>query len=143
VAIVPSGTIPQGVAALLAFNNGADLEANVAVMKEAISAVRTVEVTTAVRSARFGELVMKEGQAIAFLDGKLVAVGDRIPQLVCEVLSQIDLSGSEIVTIYYGADTEGAEAKGLAEALRQKYPHLEVEAIYGGQPHYNYILSLA
>ncbi len=142
VAIVPSGTIPQGVAALLAFNNGADLEANVAVMKEAISAVRTVEVTTAVRSARFGELVMKEGQAIAFLDGKLVAVGDRIPQLVCEVLSQIDLSGSEIVTIYYGADTEGAEAKGLAEALRQKYPHLEVEAIYGGQPHYNYILSL-
>ena len=142
VAIVPTETIPQGVAALLSFNSGADLEGNVAVMTEAISAVRTVEVTVAVRSARFGDLVMKEGQAIAFLDGELVAVGERIPQLVNEVLSQIDLSGSELVTIYYGADTEGAEAEGLAEALRQKYPHLEVEAIHGGQLHYNYILSV-
>lgn len=142
VAILPTKTIPQGVAALLAFSDEADFEANVAAMKEAISAVRTVEVTTAVRSARFGDLVMKDGQAIAFLDGELVGVGDRIPQLVSKVLSQIDLPKCEVVTIYYGADTKGAEAERIAEALRKKHPHLEVEAIHAGQPHYNYIISV-
>jgi len=142
VMIVPAETIPQGVAALLAFSNESDLEANVAAMKVAISAVRTVEVTTAVRSAKLGDLAMKDGQAIAFLDGELVRVGDWIPQLVNEVLSQIDLSQCEVVTIYYGADTEGAEADGIAEALRQEYPHLEIEAIHAGQPHYNYIISV-
>ncbi|KPJ52790.1 MAG: hypothetical protein AMJ37_02295 [Dehalococcoidia bacterium DG_18] len=140
--IVPAGTIPQGVAALLAFNCEADLEANMVAMKKVISTVRTVEVTTAVRSANFGDMALKKGQAIAFLDGELVAVGDRIPQIVDGVLQQIDLTGSEIVTIYYGANTESAEAEEIADGLRQKYPHLEVEAIYGGQPHYNYILSV-
>jgi len=142
VVILPTETIPQGVAALLAFNDEANFEANVAAMKGAISAVRTVEVTTAVRSARFGDFVTKEGQAIAFLDGELVGVGDHIPQLVNEVLSQIDLPKCEVVTIYYGADTEGAEAEGIAGALRKKHPHLEVEAIHAGQPHYNYIISV-
>lgn len=142
VEVVPTETIPQGVAALLAFNYEADLEANVAAMKKAISTVMTVEVTTAVRPAKIGDLDMKEGQAIAFLDGNAVAVDDSIPQVVNEVLEQIDISGSEIVTIYYGADTGAAEAEGIAEALRLKYPHLEVEAIYGGQPYYNYILSV-
>jgi dihydroxyacetone kinase-like predicted kinase len=104
--------------------------------------VRTVEVTTAVRSARFGDLAMKNGQAIAFLDGELVRVGDRIPQLVSEVLLQINPSQYEVVTIYYGATTADAEADGIADALRQQYPHLEVELIHGDQPHYNYILSL-
>jgi DAK2 domain fusion protein YloV len=140
--IVPAETIPQGVAALLAFNYEADLEVNIMAMKKAISTVRTVEVTTTVRSATFGDLAVKKGQAIAFLDGELVAVGDRIPRIVNKVLNQMDLAESEIVTIYYGADTEGAEAEEIAERLRQKYPHLEVEAIYGGQPHYNYILSV-
>lgn len=142
VEIVPTETIPQGVAALLAFDKAEDLEANVAAMKEAIAEVRTVEVTTAVRAARFGDLAMKDGQAIAFLDGELVGVGDHIPRLVSEVLLQIDLSQCEVVTIYYGANTAGTEADGIAEALRQQYPHLEVEAINGGQPHYNYILSV-
>jgi hypothetical protein len=104
--------------------------------------VKTVEVTTATRPAKFGHLTMKEGQAIAFLDGELVAVGDSTPQLLSGVLDQIGLEESEIVTIYYGDNTESAEAEGIAEALRQKHPGLEVEAIYGGQPHYNYIISV-
>ena len=140
--IVPAETIPQGVAALLAFSNEADLAANVSAMNSAISAVRTVEVTAAVRPARIGELVMEQGQPIAFLDGELVQAGDSVPRLVQEVISQLDLSGSEIITIYYGADTAAEEAESLSEALRQRYPRLEVEAIYGGQPHYNYILSV-
>ena len=140
--IVHAKTIPQGVAALLAVNNEADLETNVAAMKEAVAAVRTVEVTIAVRSARLSGFKMKKGQAIALLDGKLAAVGDSPEQVAKQAFSKMDLSSSEIMTLYYGADTAGGVAEGLAEELRKLYPHLEVEAIYGGQPHYNYILSV-
>ncbi len=142
VEVVPTESIPQGIAALLAFNHEADFEANARAMERARGAVRTVEVTKAVRRAKFGELVMAKGQPIAFLDGELVVAGTSISQVVAEVLDQIDLEQSEIITLYYGADTQGAEAEQIAEALRKKYPKLEVEVIYGGQPHYNYILSV-
>jgi hypothetical protein len=71
-----------------------------------------------------------------------VAVGDSISQVVSDALAQIDLGESEIITLFYGADTEDTEAEQLGEALRQKYPVLEVEVLYGGQPHYNYIVSI-
>jgi DAK2 domain fusion protein YloV len=142
VAIVPTRTIPQGVAAILALGSEGSLEENVAAMEQAAAAVRTVEITTAVRSSKVGGLVMEKGQAIALLDGGLLAAGDNIPQLVVDVLSGIDLSRSEIITVYYGADTDSAEAGELAESLRHQYPHLEVEPIFGGQPHYNYIISV-
>ncbi len=142
VEIVPTETIPQGVAALLAFDHEVDLEANVKAMGKARLAVKTVEVTTAVRSANIGGFSMKAGQAIGFLDGEMAAVGDSILQLVIEMIDQVDIAGSEIVTIYYGADTEGAEAEGIARMLRQNHPHLEVEVISSGEPHYHYIVSV-
>jgi hypothetical protein len=142
VEVVRTESIPQGIAALLASNYEADFKANVEAMKRAKAAVRTVEATSAVRKARFGDLAMANGQPIGFLDGELVAVGDSIPQVVSVVLDQTDLAGDEIVTLFYGANTEGAEAEQLAEMLRRKYPKLEVEVLHGGQPHYNYIVSV-
>ena len=142
VEVVPTESIPQGIAVLLAFNHEADLEENVRAMERARGAVRTVEVTKAVRGAKFGDLVMAKGQPIGFLDGELVAAGTSMSQVINEVLAQIDLEEGEIITLYYGADTQGAEVEQIAEALRQKNPKLEVEVIYGGQPHYNYIISV-
>jgi hypothetical protein len=111
-------------------------------MERARGVVRTVEVTKAVRKAKFGDLVMAKGQPIGFLDGELVAAGNGVSQVIDEVLAQIDLEESEIITLYYGADAQGAEAEHIAEALRQKCPRLEVEVIYGGQPHYHCIISV-
>jgi len=142
VEVIPTQSVPQGIAALLAYNYEADFEANVKTMETAKATVRTIEATKAVRKARFGGLVMAKGQSICFLDGELVAVGDSTPQVVSEVLDQIDLDGSDIITIFYGSDTSGTEAEQLAAALRQKYHTLEVEVLYGGQPHYNYIVSV-
>ncbi|MBE9501976.1 MAG: DAK2 domain-containing protein, partial [Chloroflexi bacterium] len=142
VEVVATESIPQGIAALLAFNHEADFEANIRAMGRAREEVRTIEITRAVRKAKFGDLVMAKGQPIGFLDDELVAAADSMFQVIDEVLGKMDLEQSEIITLYYGADTEDAEAEQIAEALRQKYPQLEVEVIYGGQPHYNYILSL-
>jgi hypothetical protein len=85
---------------------------------------------------------VKEGQAIALLDGELVAANGNDPALIADVLAKLDLSTREVVTIYYGAGVDAEEAAGIAEAIHTKYAHLKVESIYGGQPYYSYILSV-
>jgi len=142
VEVVPTETIPQGIAALLVFNYEADLETNVAAMKTAISTVHSGEVTTAVRSMSLDGMTVKEGQAIAFLDGELVVADDSTPQVVHKFLDKVDVGQAGLVTIYYGADTEYAEAERIGESVREKYPALEVEVVAGEQPHYNYIISV-
>ena len=142
VEVVPTETIPQGVAALLAFNYDADIGANAAAMEGARAAVKTIEVTRAARPARIGDLKVKWRQAIGFVDGELVSAGAKPSDVLWELLQSLDIGKSEVVTIYYGSNTKRTEAEGIAEKIRQQYPHLEVEPVYGGQPHYNYIASV-
>jgi hypothetical protein len=142
VKVVPAKTIPQGVAVLLAFDYEADLETNVQSMEGALSAVKSIEVTRAIRSTRLGGFDIKKRQAIGFLDGDLVAVSDKPEDALSEVLARVNLGKAEVITIYYGADTTPAEAEQLEAAAREKYPELQVEVIQGGQPHYNYIVSV-
>ena len=142
VKVVPTRTVPQGVAALLAFNYDADLKTNAAMMENALPAVKTIEVTRAVRPARIGDVKILNRQAIGFVDGELMAVGGKPAEVLLEVLQKMDTEKSEIVTVYYGKTTRRSEAEGVAEGIREKLPNLEVELVYGGQPHYNYIASV-
>jgi DAK2 domain fusion protein YloV len=140
--VVPTRTIPQGVAALLAFDYEADLETHAQNMDKAKSAVKTIEVTRAVRSTRLGGLDIKKKQAIGFLDGDLVTVADKTEEVLTKVLARVNLDETEVITIYYGADTMPAEAEQVAAAIREQHPQLQVEVVQGGQPHYNYIASV-
>ncbi len=142
VKVVPAKTIPQGVAALLAFDYEADLETNVQNMDEAISVVKSIEVTRAIRSTRLGGFDIKKKQAIGFLDGDLVAVSDKPEDVLGEVLARVNLGKAEVITIYYGADTTPADTEQVVAGIREKYPKLQVEVIKGGQPHYNYMVSV-
>lgn len=142
VKVIPTETIPQGVAALLSFNYDADLEANASLMEEASSKVKTVEITRAVRPTKIGDFRIKWRQAIGFVDGELVSVGDNPGDVLWKVLASLDMEGSEIITIYYGKNTKPSEAEEVVDRIRQQYPHLEVELVRGGQPHYNYIASV-
>jgi len=142
VIIVPTETVPQGIAALIALNNAADLRTNFIAMKEAASNVITVEVTKAVRDAAYSDLSVKKGQEIALINNTLVAAGDGMAALMEALVLKIDLSGKEVVTIYYGTDVKSREPAAIAKLIRKKYPHLEVESVYGGQPHYSYIVSV-
>jgi len=142
VEVVPTTTIPQGVAALLAFDYEADMETNAQNMNKAKAAVKSVEVTRAVRSARLGGLDIKKKQAIGFLDGDLVAVGDKPDAVVQDVLARVKLDEVEVITIYYGDDTTSAEAEEVGDTLDKQHPQLQVEVVQGGQPHYNYIVSV-
>ncbi len=140
--VVPSKTVPQGVAALLAFDYEADLESNIQIMARAMAAVKTIEICRAVRSAKLGDLKIKKRQPIGFLDGDLVAVGESGLEVLNKMLSKLNLNKIEVITIYYGADTKSAEAEQVASDIRSQYPQLQIEVVRGGQPHYNYIISI-
>ena len=142
VVVVPTQTIPQGVAALLAFDYEADFDTNTQLMEKARVSVKTIEVTRAVRSTQIGGLKIRRKQAIGLLDNELVAVDDSITAVLYKLLAKLDLSKAEVVTIYYGDDTELAEAEQIGVGLREEQPHLQIEVVSGGQPYYNYIISV-
>ncbi len=140
--VVPTKTVPEGVAALLAFDYEADLETNTKLMEEAKSAVRSIEVTRAVRSTRLNGQKIKKNQAMGLLNGDLLAVGITPAGVLNETLAKLDLDEAEVITIYYGAGTELAEAEQVSLTICQQHPQLQVEVVKGGQPHYNYIVSV-
>jgi dihydroxyacetone kinase-like predicted kinase len=142
VRVVPSETIPQGIVALLAFDYEADFNTNAQIMEKALPSVRSIEITQAVRSTKIGELKIRKKQPIGLLNGDLVTAGDSNLDVVNKVLSKIDLDRAEVVTIYYGAEADSAEAELVGGSIREKQPQLQIEVIRGGQPHYSYIISI-
>ncbi|MFC1908518.1 DAK2 domain-containing protein [Chloroflexota bacterium] len=142
VEVVSTETIPQGVAALLAFDYEADLPTNTQIMQKAISATRTIEVTRSVRSTQVGDLKIKKKQPIGLLDGELVVAGNDNSDVIIQTLIRIDLDKAEVITIYYGADIEEDKAEEVSAVIREKCPELQIEVVRGGQPHYDYIISV-
>ncbi len=140
--VVPTETIPQGIAALLAFDYEADFETNAQLMNKAKSAVKTIEITRAIRSTRLGGLNIKKKQAIGLLDGDLLAAGNDTAEVLNKMLAELNLNEAEVITIYYGADTEPAEAEQVSVTIREQHPQLQIEVVRGGQPHYDYIVSI-
>ncbi len=140
--VVPTQTIPQGVAALLAFDYEADFETNARLMSEAKSKVKTIEITRAVRSAHLNGLNIRKKQTIGLLDGELLAAGNNPINVLDKILAKLNLTKTEIITIYYGADTELTEAEQVSASIREQHPQLQVEVVKGGQPHYSYIVSI-
>jgi fatty acid kinase len=140
--VVPSRTIPQGIAALLAFDYEADFDSNTRLMTEALATVKTVEITRAVRSTKLNGLVIKKKQAIGLLDGTIVAVADDPKDALNSTLAKAGLKKAEVITLYYGEDTTEEEAQLSKEEIAAKYPNLQVEVVKGGQPHYNFIGSV-
>ena len=140
--VVPSRSIPQGVAALLAFNPEGTLESNLESAEKALATVKTIEVTKAVRPAIVGGLAIEEGQYIGLLEGDLVAAGDSAGSVLLQTLINGGATGGELVTMYWGKDIEDSQAREEAAQLQEIIPGVEVEVVYGGQPYYHYVASL-
>ena len=140
--VLPTKTVPQGVAALLAFDFEADFETNSKAMEKARKAVRTVEITKAIRTTKIGDMRIRKNQAIGLLDTDLVAVANTAQDVLNKVLDEIDMTEFEVVTIYFGQDVEKADADKVAATIGEKYPNLQIEVVKGGQPHYLYIISI-
>jgi dihydroxyacetone kinase-like predicted kinase len=142
VAVIPSRSIPQGIAALLAVNSQADFDTNVSMMTSVMGDVETGEVTTAVRSTTINGIKVTGGQIIGLHDGELKASGMTVEHVVRTLVKKMEAADREIITLYYGESITEGDASMLADLLEQDWPDLEIEVVAGGQPHYHYFLSV-
>lgn len=142
VRVVPSRSIPQGIAAALALDHELPLEENVAAMEQACGGIRSAEVTRAVRATRIEGRAIAVGQAIGIVDGELRVIADDIASAVQQCVEAMRHERASLLTLYAGEDAAQEDAERLAETLRHRHPEWEVELVRGDQPHYPYLLSL-
>ncbi|MBN1202615.1 MAG: DAK2 domain-containing protein [Anaerolineae bacterium] len=141
VIVVPTRSMPQGISALLPYDPQGELDMVADAMMQAKDDVVTGEITTATRSVELNGVQVNQGQIIGLVDGVLATAGDNLNQVMQDVLAQMQALDCELITLYYGEDILKPDAEELAESLRQVYPDQEFELVYGGQPHYYFILS--
>jgi DAK2 domain fusion protein YloV len=139
--VIPTTSFPQGLAALLSYNMEASVESNVEEMKEAVSSVKSAQITKAVRDSKM-TFDIKEGEFIGILEGDIVSHGDAIDEALKDLVAQMVDDDAAVITLYYGEEENEEAAEALIRELEAQYDDLDIEAYFGGQPVYHYILSV-
>lgn len=140
VKVVKTVTIPQGISALIAFKASASLDANIRAMDMAVSGVKTLAVTRAVKNADIGDIHVKRKQYIGLVDNDLRYAKDSFKECLLALANEI--RDREIITLYYGKGVKQDEAEDVADVLRRVLsPDTEVSVVSGNQPIYTYLIS--
>ncbi|UOY88983.1 DAK2 domain-containing protein [Bacillus glycinifermentans] len=142
VIVVPTKTVPQGMAALLAFNSAASTEENESNMLEAITHVKSGQITYAVRDTNIDGIDIKKGDFMGILDGKIIETASEQLTAAKKLIAEMIDEDSEIVTIMKGEDASEEEAEELAKYVSETFEDVEVEIHDGKQPLYSYILAV-
>ncbi|MCR3922943.1 MAG: DAK2 domain-containing protein, partial [Firmicutes bacterium] len=142
VQVVETRSIPQGIAAMLAFTDEEPLLENVSAMERARKKVQSAAVTFAVCDSKVNGLDIHEKDIIGLREDDIVVVGADIGQIVKDLLSQMINEEAEIITIYAGEAISDGDATGLCEELTELFSECDVELYEGKQPFYYYILSV-
>ncbi len=142
VRIVPTRSVPQGIAALLQLVPEGDLDSVQAAMERARGAVETGEVTRASRTVEIDGVSTAEGDLIGLHNGVLVVAGQDLTQVMLDLLARMQAAERELATLYHGAEVTPEATAALAAAVSAAYPNLDVQTHSGGQSHYHFILSL-
>jgi len=140
--VFPTKTIPQGISALISFNEELSVEENIENMKEAIGEVKTGQITYAVRDTEMNGTKIKKGDIIGISNGGIKATGQDVQEVSERLLNDMVDKDTSIVTIFYGNDTEKEQADELAGKIEKEHNDCDIEVIYGGQPLYYYIFSI-
>ena len=140
--VVPSKTIPQGITALINFDESADAEANFDNMSSEMKNVKTGQVTYAVRDTSMDGKEIKQNDIMGIGDKTILSVGKYIEETTIDMLSQLIDDDSELISVYYGADVSSEQVDSLTAKIEETYPDLDLEVHSGGQPIYYYIVSV-
>ena len=140
--VIPSKTIPQGIAAMLGFIPGESPDDNKESMIESMSGIATGEITYAVRDTVIDDHEIKEGNIMGIGDEGILAVGEDLEATTIEMIDAMVDEDSGMISVYYGEDVKEEDANKLVEKLEKKFPDVEVECYMGGQPVYYYITSV-
>jgi hypothetical protein len=143
VAVVPTRTMPEALAALVVYDPEADVDENVAEMSEAVDAVRSGEVTRAVRDSKADVGPISQGDWMGIVDGDgIVAVGTELLSTVMDLLDRLLTADGELLTVITGSEAEPAVTELILDAVADRHPDVDVEVHRGGQPLYPYLFGV-
>lgn len=140
--ILKTVNVPQGISAVVAFDPELDIETNVENMTVAYEEIEYGEVTYAVRTTQLDGFDLQEGDIIGLTSKKIVAKSNNVVECASEVIEKLIDEDKSVVTLYYGNGVTEEEASEFADTLSEKYEDIEVQVLYGGQPHYYYMMSV-
>ena len=140
--VLPTKSVPMGLSAAIAFSESATGEENEAAMREAAEKVHTASITYAVRDTVFDSMDIHQGDIMGMIDNKINCLGHDVTEVARELMDKMVTEDSELISIYYGADTAEADAQALFEEAQEKYPDCDVEVHMGGQPLYYYLIAV-
>lgn len=142
VIVIPSKSVPQGIAAMLAFNGDLDKDENKENMIEAIGSVIDASVTYAVRDTTIGGKEIHKDDIIGIAAKEIITSGKTVFDVVTETVDKLMDEDISLVTLFYGEDVKAEDAEEARQAIEEKYPDIDIDVIEGDQPIYYYILSL-
>ncbi len=142
VEVIPTVTVPQGLAAMLRLIPGQELSQVAAEMQSAVNEIESGEITTAVREVEIDGIDVKEGEIISLHNGKLVGSNKTLKEGCITFLETAKANDFELITMFYGQNISQEDAESMAEFIQEEYPDQIIELQYGGQPHYQFILSI-
>ena len=142
VIVIPSKSVPQGIAAMLAFNGDLDKDENKENMIEAIGSVIDASVTYAVRDTTIGGKEIHKDDIIGIASKDIISSGKTVFDVVTETVDKLMNEDISLVTLFYGEDVKAEDAEEARQAIEEKYPDIDIDVIKGDQPIYYYILSL-
>ncbi|MBA4494754.1 DAK2 domain-containing protein [Paenactinomyces guangxiensis] len=142
ITVLPTRTVPQGLAALLAFSPEETPESNKQKMIEAYSHVQSGELTYAIRDSNMNGMEIKEGDFLGIREGKIEKVGRDMIETACGLLETMLGDGADVVTVICGKDVTEAQVKEVSDFIENKYPDTELEVHDGGQPLYYFLFSV-
>ena len=140
--VVPSRSPASGLSAALEYRADGDATEIAAAMAEVMAGVRAVEVSRSVRTATVDGVAVREGDAIALVDGRMVAACETLEDALLAGLDVAAEGGAEIATIYLGQDAPPDAAERLPALIAERHPGLEIQVMVGGQPYYPYLAGV-
>lgn len=140
--VIPSKTIPQGIAALMSFSVAKDFDENVKKMEKALSNVKSGSVTVAVKDTTIDDKEIAQGNFIGVSEGHILSVSDSIHDSALSLVKEIADDDSEIITLYYGSEISENDAQKLFDAVEESFPDADIIITNGGQPVYYYLISV-
>lgn len=142
VRVIPSKTVPQGIAAMLAFNEESNPHEVEEAMTQAIQEIRSGSVTYAVRDTTIKNQEIKKGNFIGLYEKEITSFGDDLEETTIQLIRDMAFDDAYMVTIYYGEDVDIQDAEDLKAKLEEEFEDLDVDIIPGGQPLYYYLVSI-
>ncbi len=140
--VLPTKTMPQGISAMISYEENKPLNTNIELMKEAISQVKTGQLTFAVRDTNIDDKKIKQGDILGIIENNIEVVSNNLEEATKQLVSKIVDNKSEIITLYYGKDIKLEQAKELKNYISETYPNCDIELHNGKQPLYYYIISV-